>query len=67
MLKQLRLKKRRNISELARAIGVDRGTYKRLERGETQLRVEWVPVLANLLDVSKEELFQKYLKEKEVI
>ena len=65
MLKELRISKGIPFSFVAEKLNIDRGTVRKLENGETELKVDWVPTLSYLYGIEKEELIKRYLEEKE--
>lgn len=57
-IKKLRLKSTKySQQDMADNLGVDRNTYANWERGENDIKSEYIPKLAELLGVSIEELF----------
>ena len=64
MLKKLRLEKGISLSFVANKLGIDRATLRKIENQKGSLRVEWVPILSNLYGVSRNFLFNEYLKER---
>lgn len=57
-IKRIRLKKTKlSQQEMADHLGVDRNTYANWERGENDIKAEYIPKLAEILQVSIEDLF----------
>lgn len=57
-IKRIRLKKTKlSQQEMADYLGVDRNTYANWERGENDIKAEYIPKLAEVLQVSIEDLF----------
>lgn len=58
-LRKIRLRSTKySQQEMADNLGVDRNTYANWERGENDIKSEYIPKLAELLGVSIEDLFE---------
>ncbi len=57
-IKKIRVKSTRySQQDMADFLGVDRNTYANWERGENDIKSEFIPKLAELFDVTIEDLF----------
>lgn len=63
-IKELRLKKGFNQTELAALIGLDSGGLSKVENGKKQLKEEKLTLLAEALNVDLSELKIEYFSEK---
>lgn len=52
------VRKRRNITQaqIAKALGVNRSTYNRIERGEIEMKAIYLPIIAKELGLEIDEL-----------
>lgn len=66
MLKELRKNKGISMSFVAKKLGINRDTLRKLETGETMLRADWIPILSEIYGIKNEYILKGYLKEKEV-
>ena len=56
-LKALRVEKKMTQQQVADALGLNSVTYLRYEKGQRQMPLELLPMLADLFDVSLDYLF----------
>lgn len=61
-LKELRRKNKISQDNVAKALGIHRDTFRAIENGKSSLRVEDVPILSRLLNVSETEIRDIYMK-----
>lgn len=57
-LRQLRAQKHLTQEQMAEKIGMSKNGYGKIERGETQLKIEKLEQIANIFDVNIQELLQ---------
>lgn len=62
-IKQLREQKQMPQRQLAAALEIDTATYCKIERGERRAKREQVSILAELLEIDKDQLLNLWLAE----
>lgn len=45
-------------------LSIDKSTFKNMEECKASMRVEWLPIIANMYGITKEELLEEYLNER---
>jgi len=60
-IKQLREERQMPQRQIAAALEIDTATYCKIEKGERRVRSEQVIIIANTLQIDKEELFALWI------
>ena len=60
------IRKSKNISarKVYMKLSIDKSTFKNMEECKASMRVEWLPIIANMYGITKEELLEEYLNER---
>ena len=60
------IRKNRNISarKVYTKLNIDKSTFKNMEECKASMRVEWLPIMASMYNITKEELLEEYLNER---
>jgi transcriptional regulator with XRE-family HTH domain len=60
-IKQLREEQRLPLRKLAAALDIDTASYCKIEKGDRRAKKEYIPVIANFLQIDEKELLTLWL------
>ena len=63
-IKDIRKSKHISARKVYMKLGIDKSTFKNMEECKASMRVEWLPIIANMYGITKEELLEEYLNER---
>jgi transcriptional regulator with XRE-family HTH domain len=63
-IKNIRKSKHISARKVYMKLNIDKSTFKNMEECKSSMRVEWLPIMANMYGITKEELLEEYLNER---
>lgn len=63
-IRDIRKNKHISARKVYTKLNIDKSTFKNMEECKSSMKVEWLPIIASMYGVTKEELLEEYLNER---